>query len=226
MNKDVSIFELGKAFQKKDEDYSESMKLSALMSGDYYVGIEKRKIDFYIIKGVAEEVLDFLGYNGRYSFVKDVDKLPDELHPGQSAIISVNNDYVGFVGKVHPNIEKEDVYVLEIDLDKLLAKKVGKMKYKEISKYPEIKKDIAIIVDSKLPAQEIGMKIKKLAGSMLQSHEVFDVYQGKGIVSGKKSIAYSLTFGKQDRTLTDDEVKGIMEKIVEGLKKEYGAILR
>ena len=225
-NKDVSIFELGKAFQKKDEDYSESMKLSALMSGDYYVGIEKRKIDFYIIKGVAEEVLDYLGYNGRYSFVKDVDKLPDELHPGQSAIISVNNDYVGFVGKVHPNIEKEDVYVLEIDLDKLLAKKVGKMKYKEISKYPEIKKDIAIIVDSKLPAQEIGMKIKKLAGSMLQSHEVFDVYQGKGIVSGKKSIAYSLTFGKQDRTLTDDEVNGIMEKIVEGLKKEYGAILR
>ena len=225
-NKDVSIFELGKAFQKKDEDYSESMKLSALMSGDYYVGIEKRKIDFYIIKGVAEEVLDYLGYNGRYSFVKDVDKLPDELHPGQSAIISVNNDYVGFVGKVHPNIEKEDVYVLEIDLDKLLAKKVGKMKYKEISKYPEIKKDIAIIVDAKLPAQEIGMKIKKLAGSMLQSHEVFDVYQGKGIVSGKKSIAYSLTFGKQDRTLTDDEVNGIMEKIVEGLKKEYGAILR
>ena len=225
-NKDVSIFELGKAFQKKDEDYSESMKLSALMSGDYYVGIEKRKIDFYIIKGVAEEVLDYLGYNGRYSFVKDVDKLPDELHPGQSAVISVNNDYVGFIGKVHPNIEKEDVYVLEIDLDKLLAKKVGKMKYKEISKYPEIKKDIAIIVDAKLPAQEIGMKIKKLAGSMLQSHEVFDVYQGNGIMSGKKSIAYSLTFGKQDRTLTDDEVNGIMEKIVEGLKKEYGAILR
>ena len=225
-NKDVSIFELGKAFQKKDEDYSESMKLSALMSGDYFVGIEKRKVDFYIIKGVAEEVLDYLGYNGRYSFVKDIDKLPDELHPGQSAIISVNNDYVGFIGKVHPNIEKEDVYVLEIDLDKLLAKKVGKMKYKEISKYPEIKKDIAIIVDAKLPAQEIGMKIKKLAGSMLQSHEVFDVYQGKGIMSGKKSIAYSLTFGKQDRTLTDDEVNDIMEKIVEGLKKEYGAILR
>ena len=177
-NKDVSIFEIGKAFQKKAEEYTETRKLAALMTGDYYVGIEKKKVDFYIIKGIAEEILDYLGYNGRYSFIKDLSKMPDEMHPGQSAVISVNNDIVGIIGKIHPEIEKEDVYILEIDLDKLLAKKVGKMKYKEISKFPEIKKDLAIIVDSKLPAQEISNKIKKLAGSNLQAQEVFDVYQG------------------------------------------------
>ena len=225
-NKDVSIFEIGKSFQKKKEEYSETQKLAALMTGDYYIGIEKKKVDFYIIKGVAEEILDYLGYSGRYSFIKDLSMTPNDMHPGQSAVISVNNDIVGIIGKIHPEVEKEDVYILEIDLDKLLSKKVGKMKYKEISKFPEIKKDLAIIVDGKLPAGEIGVRIKKLAGSNLQSYEVFDVYQGDGIMPGKKSIAFSLTFGKQDRTLTDDEVNEVMDKIIKGLEKEYNAVLR
>ena len=225
-NKDVAIFELGKAFQKKDDEYTETQKLAALMTGDYYIGIEKRKVDFYIIKGIAEEILDYLGYNGRYSFIRDLERIPNDMHPGQSAVISVNNDIVGIIGKIHPNIQKEDVYILEIDLDRLLNKKVGKMKYKEISKFPEIKKDLAIVVDKKLAASEIGMKIKKLAGSNLQSHEVFDVYEGIGIIPGKKSIAFSLTFGKQDRTLTDEEINEVMDKIIKGLEKDYNASLR
>lgn len=86
-----------------------------------------------------EELLDYLGYGNRYSFaIKE--NLPKELHPGQSALISVNNDIVGIIGKIHPQKVKENVYVFEINLEKLLAKKVGKMKYKEISKYPSIKK--------------------------------------------------------------------------------------
>lgn len=225
-NKDVSIFEIGKAFQKKDEEYSETKKLAALMAGDYYVGMEKRKVDFYIIKGIAEEILDYLGYSSRYSFVKDLEKTPEQMHPGQTAMISVNNDIVGMIGKIHPSIEKEDVFILEIDLDRLLAKKVGKMKYKEISKFPNIKKDLSILVDKKLPAQEIGMKIKKLAGSNLECYEVFDVYTGKGIDEDKKSIAFSLTFGKQDRTLTDEEINEVMDKIIAGLQKDLKAELR
>lgn len=225
-NKDVCIYELGKAFQKKGEEYSETQKVAALMSGDYYLGIDKKKVDFYVIKGVAEEILDYLGYNGRYSFIKDKEKMPDQMHPGQSAIISVNNDYVGIIGKIHPEIESEDVYILEIDLDKLLAKKVGKMKYKEISKFPSIKKDLALVVDKKLTAQEISTKIKKYAGSMLDSQEVFDVYTGKGIDEDKKSIAFSLTFAKTDRTLTDEEINEVMEKIIAGVKKDLKAELR
>lgn len=225
-NKDVSIFELGKAFQKKGDEYTETQKLAALMTGDYYTGIEKRKVDFYVIKGVAEEILDYLGYSGRYSFVRDNNKIADQMHPGQSAIISVNNDVVGFIGKVHPKVETEDVFILEIDLDKLLAKKVGKMKYKEISKFPNIKKDLSIVVDKKISAQEIGMKIKKAAGSLLESQEVFDVYTGKGIDEDKRSISFSLTFGKQDRTLTDEEINEVMNKIITGLEKDIKAELR
>ena len=225
-NKDVSIFEIGKAFQKKDEEYTETKKLAALMSGEYYLGLDKKKVDFYVIKGIAEEILDYLGYNGRYSFLRNLEKTPDELHPGQSAVISVNNDIVGIIGKIHPKVEKDDVYVLEIDLDRLLSKRVGKMKYKEISKFPNIKKDLSIVVDKKMSAQEIGMKIKKLAGSLLESSEVFDVYTGTGIEDDKKSISFALTFGKGDRTLTDDEINEVMNKIIAGLEKDIKAELR
>ena len=218
-NKDVSIFEMGKVFEKIGEEYKETMMLSALMTGEYYLGLNKKQVNFYMIKGVAEEILDYLGYAGRYSFVQDETKLPKEMHPGQSAVISVNNDVVGIIGKVHPKVSKEDVYILEINLDKLLAKKVGKMKYKEISKFPTIKKDLAVIMPKNMTAAEVGMKIKKSAGSNLESYEVFDMYTGAGIDEGMKSIAYSLTFGKMDRTLTDEEINQALDKIIKDLEK-------
>lgn len=218
-NKDVSIFEIGKAFYKKEEEYKEENKIACLMSGDYYYGINNTKqVDFYVIKGIVEELLDFLGYNGRYSFIVK-DNMPKELHPGQSAMISVNNDIVGVIGKIHPKVTDESIYVMEISLDKLLAKKTGKMKYKEISKYPSVKKDIAIVVDKNVTASEIAMQIKRAAGSLLINSEVFDLYTGKGIEEGKKSLAYSLTFGSNDKTLTDEEINAILNKIIEKLSK-------
>lgn len=226
-NKDVSIFEIGKAFYKKGKEYGETNKIAALMTGDYYLGIgSKKQVDFYVIKGIVEELLDYLGYGNRYSFVIKEDKMPEEVHPGQTALISVNNDIVGLVGRVHPALEKEAVYVLEIDLDKLLDKKVGKMKYKEISKFPSVKKDLAVVVDKNVTAEEIAVLIKKAGGSALSKIEAFDVYTGKGIDENKKSIAYSLTFEKMDRTLTDEEINQSMEKIVEMLNKKIGAELR
>ena len=218
-NKDVSIFEIGKSFYKKGDTYNEENKIACLMTGEYYYGINNsKKVDFYIIKGIAEELLDFLGYGGRYSFVVK-DNMPEQLHPGQSAMISVNNDIVGLIGKVHPEITKEDVFVMEINLDKLLAKKTGKMKYKEISKYPTVKKDISILVDKSVTSNDMAVAIKKSAGSLLLNTEVFDVYTGKGIEEGKKSLAYSLTFGTNDRTLTDEEINKVLEKIIERLSK-------
>ena len=223
--KDVAIFEIGKGFYKKEE-YGEDTKLAALMSGKYYLGIENKKdVNFYVIKGVAEEILDYLGYANRYSFVMPK-QIPSGMHPGQTAEISVNNDIVGIVGKIHPSVEKEDVYVLEINLDKLLSKKTGKMKFKEISKYPTIKKDLAVLVDKTIPSEEIAKAIKKAAGSLLTNVEVFDVYEGKNIEEGKRSIAYSLSFGKQDRTLTDEEVNDVMNKVIENLQNKMGAELR
>lgn len=226
-NKDISVFEIGKAFYKKGEEYGENNKVAALISGDFYLGVDnKKQADFYILKGLAEELLDYLGYANRYSFVIKEDKMPEELHPGQSALISVNNDVVGIIGRVHPNLEKDNVFVFEIDLDKLLDKKVGKMKYKEFSKFPSIKKDLAVVVDKEITSEQIGTWIKKAAGSSLSNIDVFDVYTGKGIEENKKSIAYSLTFEKMDRTLTDEEINDSLEKVVEVLEKKLGATLR
>ena len=223
--KDVCIYEIGKGFWKREEERGEDKKLCALMTGEYYLGLDsKKQVDFYIIKGVAEEVLDYLGYGNRYSFVLPKQTL-SEFHPGQVAEINVNGDVVGVIGRIHPEISKDAVYVLEINLDKLLAKKVGKMKFKEISIYPTVNKDIAVILDKDITSDEVSKVIKKAAGNLLVSSKLFDVYTS-AILGDKKSMAYSLTFGSNTKTLTDDEINPIMEKIIEALEKNLKAELR
>ena len=127
---------------------------------------------------------------------------------------------------IHPNIIEEDVYVLEINLEKLLEKKVGKMKFKEISKFPSVNKDLAVVVDNDVEAQALSMQIKKSAGSNLNDVKIFDVYNGIGIEPGKKSIAFSLNLGKMDATLTDEEINNIMEKVIKDLENKFRAKLR
>lgn len=97
--KDVSIFEIGKGFYKKQDEYKEETKLASVMSGEYYLGLNKVEVDFYITKGIVEEILDYLGYGGRYSFVTNKE-IPKEFHLGQTATVSVNNDVVGYVRKI------------------------------------------------------------------------------------------------------------------------------
>ena len=224
--KDVSIFEIGKGFYKKEDIYGEDTKLCVLATGEYYLGLNNKKnVDFYIVKGIAEEVLNYLGYEGRYSFERNAE-IPQEMHPGQTAYINVNGTIVGIMGKIHPTITSDDVFVLEINLDKLFEKKVGKMKYKEISKFPGVKKDIAFMVDKELPSKEIEKAIKNGGGSLLTDIEVFDVYTGINIDKDKKSIAYSLSFEDPKKTLTDEEINAVMEKIIQTVSKKCNAELR
>ena len=224
--KDVSIFEIGKGFFKKGEEYGENNKLCVLMSGEYYLGLNnKQNVDFYIIKGIAEEILDYLGYAGRYSFVHMMNEVK-EFHPGQCADISVNNDIVGVVAKLHPQVVSDDVYVLEINLDKLLDKRTGKMKFKEISKFPAIKKDIAFVMNKNVESKEIETVIKKAGGSILTNIEVFDVYTGENVGEDEKSIAYNLTFMDAKKTLTEEEVLSVFNKIIEMVENKCQAKLR
>ena len=194
------------------------------MSGKYSLGLTNKNVDFYVIKGVAEEILEYLGYANRYSFMKK--EIPKELHPGQSAYINVNGTDVGIIGKIHPNVTKEDIFVLEINLDELLQKKVGKMKYKEISKFPNVKKDVAFVVDKKLTSKEIEKVIKSAGGSLLTDIEVFDVYTGSNLPQNKKSIAYALTFEDTKKTLTDEEINALLEKIIDTVCKKCNAEIR
>ena len=225
-NKNVCIFEIGKGFFKKGDEYGENQKIVALMTGEYYLGVgNKANVDFYIIKGVVEELLNYLGYENRYSFII-TKNIPNEFHPGQTAEINVNGENVGIVGKIHPSICKDAVYVMEINLDKLLAKKVGKMKYKEISKFPNVKKDVAFVMDKNISSCEIEKVIKKAGGKLLTNIEVFDVYTGENIGKDEKSIAYSLTFNDSKKTLTEDEVTTIFTKIISSVEKLENVKLR
>ena len=115
---------------------------------------------------------------------------------------------------------------MEINLDKLLSKKVGKLKYKDISKFPNVKKDVAFVVNKDVSSIDIETIIKKVGGNTLTKIEVFDVYTGENVGKDEKSIAYSLTFNNPKMTLTEDEVMDIFNKIIENVEKKCNANLR
>ena len=222
--KDITIFEMAKGFYKKDDKYGEDNKLCILMTGDYYLELgNRKKVDFYVLKGIIEELLHFLGFSNRYSFV--VNNIKEFLHPGVSATINVNGSDIGFLGLLHPSIEK-NVYVAEINLDKLLKNRVSKLKYKEVSKYPKVVKDLAFIVDKKINSEDIVKVIKKSGGKTLTNIEVFDLYTGENVKENEKSIAYSLTFEDMNKTLSDEEVMLIFNKIISDVEVKLNAKLR
>ena len=222
--KDLSIFEMSKCFSLINGEYIEENKLACLLSGCYNVGLNKEYHDFYTTKGIVESILDYLGYNNRYDFV--VKELPEEMHPSKSAYIEISGKIVGLFGQVHPSICKDEVYVIEINLDTLLDIKTSKIKYKEITKYPGITKDVAFILPKEVTSLEVINTIKSGSGKLLNRVEVFDYYEGDKIDKDKKSIAYSLYFESKDKTLSDEEIVPLFDKIIDLVTKNHNAILR
>ena len=223
-NKDICIYEIGKGFGKVNGEYQEESKLAILMTGTYTLGLNSKKVNFYIIKGILEELLEYLGYANRYSL--KVEDIPNELHPGQSASIILNNVKIGIIGKVHPSVTKDDIYVLEINLDKLFTFRVKQMQYKDISKFPGISKDLAFVVDKKVPASDIMTVIKKEGGKLLKNISIFDVYEGEKIGENERSIAFSLTFEDPNRTLNEEEVMEIFNRIINTVEIKLNAKVR
>ena len=222
--KDLSIFEISKCFSSINGEYIEEKKLAFLLSGVYTEGLKKESYDFYSAKGVVEDLLDKLGYRGRYDFVI---KTPiEEMHPTKSVYINVNGKIVGMFGQVHPNICKDEVYVMEINLDELLSNKTGRLKYKETSKFPGISKDLAFILPKDALNKDIISSIKQGGGKLLSSVSVFDYYEGDKIEENKKSIAYSLYFESNDRTLEINDINPLIDKIIENVVKRHNGILR
>jgi len=221
----ISIFEMAKGFYLKDDKYNEDYKLCILMTGNYITELgHKKNVDFYILKGIVEELLHYLGYSNRYTF--ELGNFPQEFHPYQSAYLNVAGKVIGLLGKLHPNEVSDDVFVAEINLDKLYLNRTGKIKYKEINKYPTISKDFAVILNKDIMAEDIMKTIKKAGGKSLTNIEVFDVYRGKNIDEDKKSIAFSLTFEDYTKTLTDEEVTVSFEKVIKEVENKYKATLR
>ena len=219
--KDVNIYEIARTY---DDKYTELTKICGLMSGSYITSTWKKdlEVDFYVVKGVVENLLDFMGYNNRYSFIRSD---CTDLHTGVQASIVLDGRKIGIIGKVHPNITKKDIYVFELNLDDLYGK-TSKLKYKEAFKYPSIQKDMAFILDKKIDVSEVIKTIKKAANKTLQVVDIFDVYEGENIDSFKKSVAFSLTFNGVTRTLTDDEVMESFNKIIDKVVLSHNAELR
>jgi phenylalanyl-tRNA synthetase beta chain len=219
---DIMLYEISKTY---DKNYNEDIKISVLMRGNYISNKWQNnsiKTDFYLIKGIAENLLDYAGFKNRYNFVKDS---IENMHPGISARIILDKEPIGIIGRVHPKTIKDDVYVLEISLSKLM-KDIKPIKYKEASKYPEIKKDIAFIVPLKMTNEEIETEIKRAGGRLLTNIEVFDVYTGDNVGKDEKSIAYNLTFQSSERTLTDEEVMNTFNNIIEKVETKLNVKLR
>ena len=220
---DINIYEIAKTY---DKDYNEDVKVTILMSGNYitnkWQGLSV-KSDFYVLKGIVCNLLDYLGLNNRYQF--EVNKEADGFHPGICATITLDKNPIGIIGRVHPSISKEDIYVCEMSMTKLNVK-TRTPKYKEGFKYPEITKDMAYIVDRNTTCNDIMNVIRKNGGKYLQNIEVFDLYEGDRIDADKKSIAFSLTFNAPDRTLSDEEVMEVFNKITKEVTSRLNAVLR
>ena len=188
------------------------------MSGELIGGINtKINVDFYYLKGIIENLLDYLGYKNRYDFT--IDASIEELHPYQNANIIVNGKNIGFIGKIHPSISKSDIYVSEINLTNLRNFKTGKMKFKEINKYPSIIKDISFILNNDVTSKEIINDIKKNSSRILSEVKVYDEYK----LENEKSLTFTLTFMDESRTLTEEEVMEVFNKIIDVITKKYKA---
>ena len=216
---DINIYEIAKTY---DKSYNEESKIAFLMKGNYVTNPWKGsiKVDFYLMKGIVESILDYLGFKNRYSFVKSN---VSDLHPGVSADILLDRKRIGIMGRVHPKKCSDEVYVCELSLNALMTK-VKPLKYKEASKYPTIVKDVAFIVPKSMSSSEVETVIKKAGGRLLSEINVFDVYEK--LDNDKKSIAYNLTFMDSNRTLTDEEVMNVFDNIIKKVTTSLDVELR
>ena len=215
----INIYEIAKTY---DKEYQEDHKVAILMNGNYINNTVNKcgiKVDFYLIKGIIESLLKYLGFKNRYTFQKVSIK---ELHPGISAEILIDRKRVGIIGKIHPTITKDDIYVAELSMTKLYEYTIKPLKFKESSKYPEIVKDLAFVIPKEVESESIKNQIKKSGGRLLDSVEEFDIYE----MEKEKSIAYKLVFKDDNRTLSDEEVMEVFNKIIKEVETKTTAKLR
>jgi phenylalanyl-tRNA synthetase beta chain len=230
--KDAAVFEIANIYTESGKELpAEPLKLGILLSGRIQLKgwmEEERESDFFDVKGIIESLTD--------NFYVDPEVIMTEreyrfFRPRMSADIVINGIKTGIIGKVHPTITEnmdigQDVYFAELDLNTFNDNIKGLKTYKKISSFPSIEIDIAIVVDKEVTNENIVRSIRKSGSGILRNIKLFDIYEGEQIEKGKKSMAYSLSFWEEDRTLKDREVEIIVNRIVEGLEKEFNASLR
>ena len=227
--KDVNIFELSTTYSKD----CELQNLAIACTGEYQ-GLAYRQIsyqaDYYLLKGFVETIFKNIGIEESRYRLERVESDHPCYHPGRSAYIVINKEIVGIIGNIHPLMEKKygvkNVYVAELNLSAILGLKTGKVKFTAIPQYPSVSRDIALVMDKDVPAQDVCRKIVQASEQLVKETKIFDIYEGEHIAKGKKSVAINLVFQDPKKTLDEKTVNEAMERILAAVEKEFDAHLR
>ncbi len=230
----VAIFEVGRVYLPKElplkEQATEKSMLCAVISGkcnDLNWCTCRDNVDFYDMKGVVEGLMAKLMLND----YKLVHHAVPYLHPGKSCAVEVDGKIIGWFGELHPLAQEafglpQEAYILEMEVEPLVAAAIAVPKYKHLAKYPSMSRDIAVVVPLEVTNAELEAVIREHAGELLIGVKVFDIYTGKQVAEGCKSMAFNLTYQAADRTLTDAEVDASMKTVIAKVAEEYKAKLR
>jgi phenylalanyl-tRNA synthetase beta chain len=225
----LQFFETGLKYLRQHAEIKEEEYLAGVVTGlalPEQWSVERRDYDFFDAKADVEALLALGGEAAAYEFVADNHPA---LHPGQCAKIMCNGTEIGWLGALHPHLERDldvpqRVYLFELAIEAISAKSLPA--FREISKYPSIRRDLAIVVDQHVTAQEIRRCVEAEVEEILANLQLFDVYSGKGVDSGRKSVALGLTLQASSRTLIEADVDALIERLINKLNKNLGATLR
>lgn len=225
----VRIFESGLRFINQDNEIKQELMIAGLVSGEAEPegwATLARTVDFFDIKADLEALFALTGSSGEFQFQADSHSA---LHPGQSARITRDNKTVGWLGKLHPELERKldltsGVYLFEIGVNDLLQGRLPA--FKPLSKYPSIRRDIAIVVDHEVEFDALRQTIRESVPEILREILLFDVYTGEKVDSGRKSLALGLILQESSHTLTDEKVESVMARVIAALADRYNAQLR
>ena len=223
----IRLFEVGSVFRGELADIDQYQCIGGLIYGDVNPeqwADKSRKVDFFDVKADVEALLA-IG-DGQVEFRAEAHPA---LHPGQSARIYQNGQAVGWIGALHPKLNKPlgfggKAYVFELELAVCLQSAIPK--FTALSRYPAIRRDLALVVDNSVVAFEIEHCLKGIESDILKSIQLFDVYSGDGVELGKKSIAVAFHLQHGERTMTDDEVDALILQITQKLQSDLGAMVR
>lgn len=220
-NQDVALFEIAKEYIPTTDDELPVEK-KVLIGGAY-----GKEVDFFAIKGIAEQLLKKAG-------IKNYDIAASEnefgYHPGRCAVLTIDGEKLGVIGEIHPQVAQnydidDKVYCFSLEVDVMFKNAELEKKFKPLPKFPAVSRDIAVICDESTPVLTLEKAITSACGKLLENIKLFDVYQGKQIEAGKKSVAFNITLRSSEATLTDEQINACMKKALKALEKE-GALLR
>jgi phenylalanyl-tRNA synthetase beta chain len=227
---DVKFFESGLKFIPQDDEIKQESYLSGVVTGSRIPeqwAEKSREVDFFDLKGDVEALLATITKTTDFTFVAEPNSA---LHPGQSAAIyATNGEKIGCIGALHPALESklglsQGLFLFEIALKCFESASIPQ--FSALSKFPSIRRDVAVVIDEKISLNQLKETVKNAATGILENFQLFDVYQGKGIDSGRKSVAFGLTFQECSRTLQEADVEEAMAPILSALTEQLGATLR